>query len=490
MTTTRLIYLCIFLVLAFGCSRRQTANNTVTHTVISGHVKNLDVYPNTKAFTVEIIDFRGEKTVITDSLKSDGTFKLEFELFVAQDIDIQPIVGRIIAHPGDSIHLYLDFKDIGNVKFTGDAQQSNKQLEEYLNSNYSGDKFFASETEEFLTSDSEKHDFMSYKVLCDSLKNVMVNKRNDYIKEEKPNEEIRKWSISYINIQYYESLLLYPLSNSKIENENIIPPAEYYTFLDSVGNVFNDVLLNSDGYKLLSVYSAAIWNNKTKSIKRDSSQILFMNEIIKTVKIDIFKQMLIGNFYYNFLTLNSLEFFENNKAFFDAYVHEPFIKIPLENYYQSVKRDTENPKIASDEILKQVKGTVAKDIMDSILISQKGKVIYIDFWATWCAPCKAEMPNSKELIKKYAGKDIAFVFICLDSNEKNWKLDLSQLQLAGSHYFCNQEQSRGIRKGLGIEGIPFYVLIDKHGQITESGGYLRPGNIETQNKIDKLLNAK
>ena len=105
-------------------------------------------------------------------------------------------------------------------------------------------------------------------------------------------------------------------------------------------------------------------------------------------------------------------------------------------------------------------------------------------------PCKAEMPNSKELIKKYAGKDIAFVFICLDSNEKNWKLDLSQLQLAGSHYFCNPEQSSGIRKGFGIEGIPFYVLINKQGQITESGNFIRPGSLETIKKIDKLLNAK
>lgn len=475
--------------MAFGCSRQQTASNSVTQTVISGQIKNLDVYPTTKEFTVEIIDFRGEKTIRTDSIKSDGTFKLEFELFIAQDIDIQPIVGRIFAHPGDSIHLDIDFKDIGNVIFSGDAQQSNQQLQKYLNSYYSNDKFFASETYKFLASGSEKHDFMSYKVLCDSLKKVMVNKRNDYIKEMNPNAEIRKWTIDYINIQYYGSLLDYPFINSKIENINVIPLAEYYNFLDSVGAVFSNVQLNTECYQLLGSYSATIWNKKAQSFNRDSAEILFMKEIINTVKIDVFKQMLIGNFYYNFLNLNSLEFFENNRAFFYANVQEPFIKIPLENCYQRVKRDSENPKIASDVILRKVMGTAGKDIMDSILINHKGKVIYMDFWATWCGPCKAEMPYSKELIKKYAGKDLAFVFICIDSNEKNWKLDLSQLQLAGSHYFCSPEQSGGIRKGLGIEGIPFYVLINKQGQITESGGYLRPGELETQKKIDKMLIA-
>lgn len=485
----RMFYLFIVVAL-FTCCSQQRKKINATNTVIIGHIKNLENYPNCKEFSVQIVDFRGKETIITDTIKSDGTFKLEFELFIAQDIDIQPIVGRIIAHPGDSIHMDLDFKDIGNVKFSGDAQQSNQQLQKYLNSNYSGVNFFANETHKFLSSDSEKHDFMSYKVLCDSLKKVMDKKQVDYIKEMNPNAEVRKWTIENIKIQYYESLLLYPFTNSKIENENVMPPTEYYNFLDSVGKVYNNVLLNTGGYKLLGVYSAAIWNKKAKSINRDSAQVLFMKEIINTVKIDIFKQMLIGNFYYNFLNINSLEFFENNKVFFDANIHEPFIRIPLENYYQSIKRDLENPKITSDVLLKKVDNSASKDIMDSILINHKGKIIYIDCWATWCGPCKAEMPHSKELIKKYAGKDVAFVFVCLDSNEKNWKLDLSQLQLAGSHYFCNPEQSRGIRNGLGIKGIPFYVLINKQGQITESGSYLRPGNIDTQNKIDKLLNEK
>ena len=87
--------------------------------------------------------------------------------------------------------------------------------------------------------------------------------------------------------------------------------------------------------------------------------------------------MLIGNFYYNFFNMNSLEFFENNKVFFDANIKEPFIKIPLENYYQKIKRDLENPQFALDVLLQKVNGTAFKDIMDSILINHKGKVIYI-----------------------------------------------------------------------------------------------------------------
>lgn len=486
MAFMKIFRLYCILVFTIGFSGLINAGNRDTRTVISGRIKNFDVYSTTKEFSVEIIDFRGKKTIITDSIKSDGTFKLEFALFVAQDIMIEPFGGRIIAHPGDSIHLNIDFKDIGNIKITGDSYQTNQQLQKYLNSNYSIDGIRSNV--------SHTLDLMSYKNYCDSVKNDLVNKRINFIKEIKPNAEIKRWTIDNINTQYYTSLLSYPFKYNALNNKNVQPPAEYYNFLDSIGTVFNNVLLNVNVYKLLIVHTATIWNNMIKShnldkVSDDSLSIIFIKNINNTVQSDIFKQMIIGNLYYDYLNQNNLSFFENHKEIFKANVRVPFIKIPLENYYEDLKRQAENPKIASDMILKKVNATLGKDILDSILTEHKGKVIYIDCWATWCGPCKAEMPNSKELIKKYAGKDVVFVFVCLDSKEKNWKLDLAQLQLPGSHYFCNTEQSLGIRKGFGIEGIPYYILINKQGQVIESNSLLRPGNSVTQNKIDKLLNT-
>ena len=50
----------------------------------------------------------------------------------------------------------------------------------------------------------------------------------------------------------------------------------------------------------------------------------------------------------------------------------------------------------------------------------KGKYIYIDVWATWCGPCRGELPALKELEEKYAGKDIHFVSLSCDKNKKAW----------------------------------------------------------------------
>ena len=123
--------------------------------------------------------------------------------------------------------------------------------------------------------------------------------------------------------------------------------------------------------------------------------------------------------------------------------------------------------------------------MDSILSVNKGKVIYIDCWATWCGPCKAEMPNSKVLMKQMAGKEVTFVYICIDSPEKLWKSNLSELQLEGQHYFLSDKQSNDFKKLFNVNGVPFYFLIDKNGLFVESGTHLRPGMVT--NKIEGLL---
>ena len=124
----RIISIFLLTIVLGGCLEKVDKNQESTLTIITGNVRNLEVYPNTKEVVLNIIDFRGKKTIFKDSIKSDGTFKIEFDLYKTQDISIYPIVGEIIAHPGDSINLRIDFKDIGNIQFFGDSEKSNTDL--------------------------------------------------------------------------------------------------------------------------------------------------------------------------------------------------------------------------------------------------------------------------------------------------------------------------------------------------------------------------
>lgn len=107
----------------------------------------------------------------------------------------------------------------------------------------------------------------------------------------------------------------------------------------------------------------------------------------------------------------------------------------------------------------------------------KGKIVYVDFWASWCGPCRREMPYAKKLVEKY-GRDIVFLFVSIDENEAAWKKAMQHEKINGIHLLAKEGFESQVLKDYGIAGIPHYLLIDKQGNII-SGNAARPsGGIE------------
>ena len=139
----------------------------------------------------------------------------------------------------------------------------------------------------------------------------------------------------------------------------------------------------------------------------------------------------------------------------------------------------------NDTVLTKLDDRPVKDLLDDIISKNKGKVIYIDCWATWCSPCLAEMPNSKTLMQEFKGKDVAFVFLCLNSQEDVWRSTVDSLKIEGQHYFLSKKQSNDLRFLLKLQGIPYYILYNKDGAVLEQPT-LRPSMMKE--KIYKLIN--
>lgn len=124
---------------------------------------------------------------------------------------------------------------------------------------------------------------------------------------------------------------------------------------------------------------------------------------------------------------------------------------------------------------------------DSVsLTSFKGKFVYIDFWATSCAPCMDEMPYSSQLMDTFKNRtDLVFLYINVQDNFGKWQKYISEEKLQGVQLFANSVQTQLIKQLYNFNGIPRYILIDKEGKIVNANAE-RPSKIKS--RLQKLTN--
>jgi thiol-disulfide isomerase/thioredoxin len=115
-------------------------------------------------------------------------------------------------------------------------------------------------------------------------------------------------------------------------------------------------------------------------------------------------------------------------------------------------------------VVNETPKTEAGKIFDGIINKYKGKVIYVDFWATWCGPCRGGIEQIKPLKEELAGKDIVFVYITNPSSPQNtWSNMIPDIK--GEHYRVTTDEWNFLTSMFNISGIPHYVLVGKSGEI-------------------------
>lgn len=117
----------------------------------------------------------------------------------------------------------------------------------------------------------------------------------------------------------------------------------------------------------------------------------------------------------------------------------------------------------------------------------KNKIIYVDVWATWCGPCKKEIPFLKKLEEEYKNKDIVFLSISIDAQKdhEKWKGFVAKEQLKGIQLFAGEKKD-DIMKPYNIKGIPRFMLFGKDGNIIDTDAP-RPSSDEIKILLDSIL---
>lgn len=295
--------------------------------------------------------------------------------------------------------------------------------------------------------------------------------------------------------------------NGKFEINTNLPEKGFYRLkinqqnylvliLDTVENISIKANANNlaDGYsiegtsedsKLLQTLNEKM---KISSLKRDSLQRVFMakqgDPNIEQIgqqleaefnaslneQIEYIKNFIAAN-KYSFASLAAIEQLnpENDLETFKVLHDGLNEKFPNSSYVQVfTSRYKELSKLAiGAEAPDIVMNTPSGEALS--LSSLKGKVVLIDFWASWCKPCRMENPNVVKLYAKYKDKGFEILGVSLDREKSAWEQAIKDDNLTWKHVSDLAFWNSTVVKQYNITGVPYTVLVDREGKIIAKG---------------------
>ena len=287
-------------------------------------------------------------------------------------------------------------------------------------------------------------------------------------------EEFVKNQEKWTNYKFVEYLTIFPTYHRYTSGNEAILPDDFYAERDAIDYDNAEEFRTIDTYRDLvrSKFYTIINNpNDAENIKKFISEVNALKS--DNIRADLAK----GTF--QLISPNSTV----NKEIFDFInknVTDEKVKEAAKKAYDVATKLTSgspSPKFSNYENFNG--GTTSLDDF-------KGKVTYIDIWATWCLPCRGEITALKELEKKFHGKDVAFVSISIDQNKDEWKEFVKSEDLKGVQLFAENAFESQFIQDYGIRQIPTFIIIDKEGKIVNADAP-RPSSDEITGLLEGLL---
>ena len=479
----------------------KACGNKPEEVTITGKVLNIIQDNALLTLVINRVAFPPEKIEI--DLDDSGSFSYSFASYIPSDVYIS--CGNyfyLLVNPGDSIHVEFDGKRknfLEEIKYSGDAIKLNQDASAFQNL-FSSEGLFAN-PDNYMSKIRESNP-EEYSHFLDSCRLELSKLYASFIKHYNPDEKAKNWISTFLTKEYYYNYAFYPSIHSQLNDlkeAHSDVPEDYYNRLRKIGHVDASMTICTEALNsLINVYHYLYALKKTidenNQFMGDTTKTelekwsLIFDGVVKNTPDPLMRQMVITEMFVDKLNKSDIELFEDKRKVIEEYVKAPYLKEPLFNLYYKAKEELENPQISRDAVLNIPKDFSVKQIIDSIISVNNGRVIYLDCWATWCSPCLREMPDSKKLMKEFNKDSVAFIYVCVDSGEDIWKATLGKLQLGGQNFYLNKQQSAELRHTFNIIGIPFYILMNKDGKIVEKGSHLRPDDVKE--KIMNLLSEE
>jgi peroxiredoxin len=443
-------------------------------TVVSGKIIN----PKSKIVTITYWDM--EQKTFTGKLNEKGIFKMVLFLKKAGSYDLNHGDERTTMYltPNDSIYVTLDTKKFDeSVKYFGKGDVQNNYLvrqflhfENNIGSSDFDDKFNSQ------IAYSNEEEFVAFADSVTQLKLKFLNHNKeqlpvlfyDYLYAEIVFKNATD-KINYPQLHYYLR---------RIKDSVVQVKENYYDFYNQLNITNENYLASSYFTRYLSNY---IYYKTETKLGRDSTSSFERIQTTKALLSGKIQEIEISGQLISMLENESADII--NKYFLIAReeVKDIVLLANIDSKYKQISAlfpGNQSPNFT----LKTDKGKMVS------LTDFKGKVVYLDFWASWCLPCMMEVTYAKILQDSFAKKDVVFLYISIDANEKDWKNAIEKKGMKGIHFNID-EQTNLVYKKYAINGIPAYFLIGKDGKIINKNAP-RPSDSKVYQEIENALMDK
>lgn len=145
---------------------------------------------------------------------------------------------------------------------------------------------------------------------------------------------------------------------------------------------------------------------------------------------------------------------------------DPFLVTYIAARNKDTKEKIQLNKTKGGYNVNTVENIEGDELFNSMIEKFKGKVIYVDFWATWCGPCKSGISRIKPLKEEMKNEDVVFLYITNQTSpEGTWKNAIANIK--GEHYRVTKDEWNYLTEKFKISGIPHYTLVNKKGEIVK-----------------------
>lgn len=447
--------------------------------VITGRVSNLSEESKVIRFAAQGTIKRIEHTALIDSL---GNFRLEIELYHPQNVQVYFKQGyvELYLQPLDSIYLEIDedklkAKEFPEILISGtepDAEIS-REIQKYLK--FSGENQFNPDAK-----GKSVNEFIG--ILKDEI-DKQDSVLQSFCKSSKVSSEFKTWAEKDIRYKMANSLLTYHVVNQEYEgnlfDESLFPVDDDAAIISTLYPVhLRHYALNKGFWRDTLALNLLKKGDNVKAYNRCFDNIL--GSVEKGLSRDIMCYKLLLDLY-----AKSFDDFYIVHKNIDKHIENPLIKSALNEKIEENRKQKSLDISFLDPVTKEEKA-ISGDFWNNLKEKHKGKVIYVDIWATWCGPCRGEISHAIELHEYFKGKEIVFVNLCLSSVKSEWQKMIKNNNIKGENYFFNKAQSDLLRSKLK-RGYPTYLIIDREGNLVDKNAPRPSSGMEIRKILDDWI---